>query len=129
MKIFQTVRRQYAIVGICRPSNQSTQECPFNNRILFGFLLFGCLILLQFVYILHVANGFMEFMVSACSTSASITMFVCFAAVVYRKSTLFECFDNMKKLINSSMIFVLNSCLIHVNRNPNINSKNLIKSM
>lgn len=104
MKIFQTVQKQYAIVGIesSSPSNQWIQKCPFNERILFGFLLFGCLILLQFVYLLHVASSFMEFMVAACSTSASITMFTCFAAIVYRKSTLFDCIVNGEKLQDTS---------------------------
>lgn len=102
MNILQTVQKQYAIVGISSPSNQLAQKCPFKERIFFGFLLFAYLILSQFVYIFHVASGFMELMVAVCSTSASITMFACFAAVVYRKSILFQCIANEEKLLEAS---------------------------
>lgn len=114
MKIFRTVRKQYAILGI-RSSNQSIRNYSFNKRILFGFLLFAYLILSHFVYFFHVANGFMDCMECICSLSASIIMFVCLAAIVFRKNTLFECIHNMEKLIDTSEA-VLNQFLI-INKN------------
>lgn len=101
MKIFQTVRKQYVIVGI-NLSNQWTQKYPFSKRVLFGFLLFGYLILSQFVYSFHVADGFMEYVECVSSTSAGILVFVCFAAIDFRKTTLFEIIDNIEKLVDTS---------------------------
>lgn len=99
MKIFQTLRKQLAIVGIS-PSNQS-----FNERVFFGFSLFGCSVSSQFVYI-YVANSLMDSMECICSLSAGIIIFVCFVAVIFRKSTLFESVDNFEKLIDTSTISV-----------------------
>lgn len=94
MKVFELVQIQYETLGIS-PSNQLNQKYPFNERILFGFFLFGFLIPSQFVYIFYVADGFMDYMVSICSTSADTLTFVSFAAIVFRRSNLFECFDNI----------------------------------
>lgn len=102
MKIFQTVQSQYAILGITRSSNHSTQELPFNGKILFGFLLFGCLIISGLVYILHVASGFMEQMQGVSSILASTMMCICFVDIVLGKTTLFEIIDNVEKLLDAS---------------------------
>lgn len=102
MKIFTLIQTHYATLGIDRPSNQSTQTNPINNRILFGFSLFGCLISSQFVYIFCVANGFMDYIVCTCVTSESIIICVCLAAIVFRKAKLFGCIDNIEKLTNAS---------------------------
>lgn len=100
MKIFETVRKHYAILGIS-PSNQWSQNRPFDGKILLGFLLFGCNLASQTVYIYRVADDFKEYMMCICSISATFTMFVCFAAVFYRKAQLFECFGNMEKSIDA----------------------------
>lgn len=103
MKIFQTIRKQYAIVGISS-SNQSTQKYLFNERILIIFILFGCTIVSQFVYI-YVANSFMDCVDCVFSLSAGIIVCVCFLAIVFRRATLFECIDSIEKLIDSSKPF------------------------
>lgn len=107
MKIFQTVRKQYAIVGISS-SPRLAKYNSFSNKISFVnfcFLLYGCLITSQFVYIFGVANGFMDYIVCVSSTSSSIILLVCFAAIVFRKTILFDCMDNMEQLINTSKRF------------------------
>lgn len=101
MKILGCVQKRYKTLGIS-PSTHSSQKCSFNIRIIFGFFLFAYLIVAQFVYILHVAHGFMQYMGCICSASAGIIVFVCFAAVVFRKTTVFECMDQMNKLIHTS---------------------------
>lgn len=101
IKIFQRVREQYAIIGIS-PSNQSNQKFPFSKRVFLGFLSFSCTTVSQFVYILYVANDFMECMECVCSLSGTIILFVCFAAIVFRKAKLFDSIDNIEKLIDSS---------------------------
>lgn len=105
MKIFRNVQKRYKTLGII-PSNQSAQKCSFNTRIIVGFCLFAYLIVAQFVYILQVATGFMQYMGCICSASAGTIVFVCFAAVVLRKTTLFECIDQIEKLINTSELLL-----------------------
>lgn len=101
MKALTITQKHYAILGI-NSSNESTEKLTFNNRILFGFFLFGFTAACQFMFILFVANGFMEYMDCVCSLSATVLIFVCFAANVFRKATLFECIHNIEKLINAS---------------------------
>lgn len=101
MKIFQTVRKKYAMAGISA-SQQWTQKYAFNNKELFGFLIFGFVIVSQLVYIFFVANDLMEYMECASTGSGTIIMFACFAGIVFRRTALFETIDNIEKLIDTS---------------------------
>lgn len=105
MKIFRMVQKQYAIVGITSP-NQSTENSSFNTRIISGFLLFGYLIHAQFMYIFRVANSFLEFIDGICSTFSTFMIIVCFVAIVFRRTTLFECIDNVQEFIDASKSFL-----------------------
>lgn len=108
MKIFEIVQKHYAILGIGPSTQQLAQKYPFSERVILGFLLFGCGAILQFVYIFHVASGPMEYMECVCFLSGIIIMFVCFAAIVFRKTMLFTSIDNIKSLIDTSEAFRLN---------------------
>ena len=105
MKIFQIIQKQYAILGISSP-NQSAQKNPSNERTTLGFLIFAWNIVSQFVYIFYVASGFMEYVDCISSTCAGIITFVCFAAIVFRKTTLFKNIENMEQLIDKSESFL-----------------------
>lgn len=107
IKTFQTVQSQYAILGI----SSSNKSRPFNERSLVGFVIFGCLILSQIVYIFHVANGFMDFLECLCGISASFNMFVVFVAIVFTQNTLFVIIDNTDILIDTSKMVL---CLLRV---------------
>lgn len=101
LKIFQIIQRHYAILGISS-TNQSAQELPFNRRVLIGFLFFGCIFTLQFVYSFQVASDFMEYTECICATSGNILIFVCFMTIVVGNTTLFECIDILEQLIDTS---------------------------
>lgn len=101
MKIFRTIQKQYAVLGISA-SEQLIQKYAVSGKELVGFLLFGCLIISQLIYIFRVANGFMEYIVCICSVSGGIIVFVCFAAIVFEKVTVFACIDSIEKLIDIS---------------------------
>lgn len=103
IKIFQTLRRHYAILGISS-SNQSAQKCLVNKRILIFFLLFGCSVVSQLVYI-RLANSFLDSMDCICSLYGGGIICVCFTAIVCRKNKLFETIEDIEKLIDSSMPF------------------------
>lgn len=101
MKIFTIIQSQLATLGIS-PSNQSTRKCPFSRRVLFGFFLSGCCFVSLFGYIFHVANDFMDYVSCICATSGIIIIFVCFVAIVYRRTTLFDSIERLEKLIETS---------------------------
>lgn len=101
MKIFRAVQKQYAILGVSS-SHQPNQKCPLNRRELFCFLIFGCLLVSHFVYLMRVASDFMEYMECLLSTSAGFIASVCFAAVALRKTTLFESIGAIEQLIDTS---------------------------
>lgn len=102
MKIFQTVRRQYAILGIIRTSNQSIQKYPFTKTVFFGLSSVGCLIISQFMYIFYEANGFMDYINAICATSVTIIIFVCIAAIAFKRTVLFEHYDKIETLLDTS---------------------------
>lgn len=102
MKVFKMVQRHYAVLGISPPPNQSIYKFPIDGRVFCGFFLFGCLFLSQIVYIVHVADGFMEYMKCACETSTTVIISICFAAIVCRRTLLFQSLDNCRKLMDTS---------------------------
>lgn len=99
IKIFETVRRNYAMLGIS-PSQQSTKIYPFNGRVLFGFLLFGCTIISQLAYTIQVASGFMGYMNCICAASGTTVMFIGFATIVLNMNLLFKSIDEIEKLMH-----------------------------
>lgn len=101
MKIFQLIQERYALIGISA-SNQLDHKHPFNSRIVFGILLFGYAIVLKLVYIDCEADGFMGYLISISSACTTAIVFVCFAAVVFRKATLFKSIDRIEELIDTS---------------------------
>lgn len=109
MKIFRTVRKLYAILGIDSP-NQSLQERHFSKREIFGLSSIGCLIISQFVYIFYVASSFMGYMEAICAISLTTILFVSFATIILKKTVLFELYDRIENLIDTSeAIWIENS--------------------
>lgn len=100
MKVFELVQSHYATLGITT-SNQWTQRYALNTRVLSIYSLFGCALASHFIYICRIADGFMDYMVCLCSTSAGIISLVCFASIALRKLSLFECIDNAEKLLET----------------------------
>lgn len=97
MKIFKILQRQYAILGI----SPSISLNSFKKRVLFGFLMFGYLFISGFVYTSYVANDFMEYVECCCALSACVIIFVCYAAVAFRKTILFDGIDNIERFIDT----------------------------
>lgn len=109
MTKFETIQRQYALLGISSSPHQSNQKLSFNKKVTFGFLLFGYTFSSQFVYIFLVSNGFIEHLQCICSILAGFLVFTCFLSVVFRKTTIFEIIDNIKTIIDTSESPILNS--------------------
>lgn len=107
MDIFRTVRTQCAVLGISPSSHQSAQKLSFDTRKLFGFLLFGCTTISDFMYFIRVASGFMESMDCISATSGSAIVFVCFATMVFKRILLFDSIDSTAKLIETSKVLCM----------------------
>lgn len=98
MRIFNTVRNSYAILGISS-SNQSMKDLLL---VLFIFLLYAFNFVSLYVYIFYVASDFMEYIEIANWSSGSVIIFVCFVAIVFRKGKLFKAIDDMETLFEKS---------------------------
>lgn len=106
MKILQTIQKYYAILGVSQSSHQLSEKCPclFSERVLILFLLLECCIAAHFMYMFRVANEFMEYVESICATSGNIIIFVCFATIVFKTTTVFQSIEIIEKLIDTSEI-------------------------
>ena len=105
MKIFQTIQKQYVILGI-GSSNHPTQKYPFNRRIVFGVFIFGILFTFQSMYIIREASGFMEYVECICTASGNIIIFICILAMILGKTKLYESIENIEKLIDTSQCVI-----------------------
>lgn len=97
MKVFREIQSNLAILGITE--DQSTQNHPFNGKILMGMLISSYSIISHFLYILHEAKGFDKYIECICSTSASILIATCFGAMVFKLATLFKLIERKVDLI------------------------------
>lgn len=97
MKILQTAQKYYEMLGI-----NATNRLAFSRRELFGFLVFGYNIVSQLVYICSVASGFAEYVDCVSSICCGIIMLICFAATVFRKTTIFDSIGNIERIIHIS---------------------------
>lgn len=104
MKIFTIIQSQLAVLGITSSNQSAHYQYPMNRRVLFGFSLYGCCLVSLFGYLFHVANDFMEYVNSICTTSGISIMLFCFVAIVYKRTTLFDSIDSLEKLIETSKL-------------------------
>lgn len=54
------------------------------------------------MYIFYVASEFMEYVDSISAALATVIMSVCFAAIAFRKTKIFEFIDALQTIINES---------------------------
>lgn len=100
IEFFQTIQSNYAYFGIT--SHKVAQQYPFNWRLLFGFILFGCSIVSHFIYFFREANTYMEIIDCICATSGAVITCICFMAFVFQMKTLFDSISDIEKLFVSS---------------------------
>lgn len=105
MKIFETIRNYFAIVGIT--SQQSIQSHPFNRRNSLCLFVFGMGISLTFAYQFRRIESFQEF--TDCFYEIS-TISVCgigFASFIWEMVELFEFIDRLDDFVNKSKLEIL----------------------
>lgn len=102
MKIFEIIQRHHATLGIYPSQQSAQQQIPLCRRIIFGFLLFGYIIVSEFLNNFHATNDFMECVEYICSSSSTMAMFLSFVGIVHRQSTIFKSIDTIETIIDAS---------------------------
>lgn len=95
LKLFEFTQSSFAILGIS--PQQSTQNYPFNRKILMFLLLYGFMCISHLIYLVRAvgsANSFAEYTDSIFGTAASISVAIYFVITVFNASVLFRFIDN-----------------------------------
>lgn len=109
MKLFQTIQNKFAILGIS--SHQSTQEQPFNQRIILVYLIYGCSCILSNVYLFRKAQTVEEYTNCIYIATATTMLTLFFSIVVYKMPKLFKYIENVENIVERGeklQIFKLN---------------------
>lgn len=94
MKIFRTIQKRFAIVGI--------GHNIAHKRIFFGFSIFACATISQVMYIFRTANDFMAYIEGVCWISGSFIVSVCFTTILFKRKILFESIHSYEKFLDTS---------------------------
>ena len=97
MKILQTVQANYAILGIS--PEHSIRPISLNKKVLMAFLISCISITSCIVYFVHVANNFREYIQCITTISAIVIFTICFGAVAFQMTELFDNIDCMENVI------------------------------
>lgn len=101
MNFFRFAKKHFAIIGLSS-SHQFFRVESINVRIIFGFLIFVYPCVSQIIYIDQVADSFIEYVQSVCTTAASIIVCICFASFILRRAIIFELIKNIEELVDTS---------------------------
>lgn len=118
MKYFQSAQKLLAIVGI------SPTRKPFNQRALMVSLLYALNSVLICAYFGWEANSFREYVDATYASTASISMNIYFAIMVYQKENIFNLIETMDEIAERSESY---SCLNYIQK-ADSESKNTLGS-
>lgn len=98
MKLFQSIQKSYAILGIsqCQPS--------FNIRILVASLGFGSGIILSNVFLFRDIENWKEFTDTIFVNSSVILVDICFSNMIFKMEKLFQFIDCCEKIFETSKL-------------------------
>ena len=96
MKLFQTVQRDLALMGI------EQNQAPFNKRHLKGCLLFGANIFFGCVDFCLKVNHIKENMNNVFMLSTGMLIYIAYAHTVFEAKKLFEFIQNVEKAVDES---------------------------
>lgn len=100
MKIFETVRNNFAILGVT--SAQSAQANVHNAKVTMALVLIGVFTFFHVMHIFLVASNIKERMESATTTSGSVLISLCITTIIFKMRTVFECIHGFEDLIAMS---------------------------
>lgn len=93
MKICESIRKNYAILGITHM--QSIQSNPFNKRISMAFIAIAAATFLHLMHVFRVASNLGERMESVTTTAGSAII----SMVVVKMRTVCECISGFEDVI------------------------------
>lgn len=100
MKIFQTIQKNHAIVGIVpRKQNQS-----FNGRLVVTFSLFGLSFTSSAIFLFYKANSFLDYSNNMYITTGQAMLFIVCTIIIFKKAKLFQFIDHLEKSLNQSKL-------------------------
>lgn len=102
MKLFEIVRRNFAILGI------SPHKHPFNRNSLETFFICGLSCILCGVFLICNANTFREYTESIYMTTMQMVIASIFTIVVVKTSKLFQFVDDFEKYIENRKLTTSN---------------------
>lgn len=98
MKLFQSIRNSFALMGI--NSYQSNQLHPFNKRNVLSILLHFTSVTLTILYLLKVANTFEEYTNAAFSISGVTIAALGAVNVILTMDEWFKVMNNFENIVN-----------------------------
>lgn len=100
MRILKTLKRKFAILGICSIGTRQTYDK--RNKLLIGFLIFGISSILHCVFLFGVAKTFEEYANSIYMTTMTISISAVYSIVVWKTEKLFQFIKGCEQIINES---------------------------
>lgn len=97
MKIFQTIQKNHAIVGICPNQTQATYK-----KIKVMFFLYVLGFTFSVTFLCQDANTFLEYASNMYVTTALAMFIVIYAIAIFKMSELFEYITEMQNFIEES---------------------------
>lgn len=100
LKILQLVRKNLDTVGF--NSNLSLQPCPFNMKILVGFLLSGSYFICSLMFICDDVKTFTEYTQSIYISCSMIIVILTQLVTIFNVQKLFKLISDCENLVNDS---------------------------
>lgn len=100
MKIFQSTQKNYLFLGIS--PIQSNQKHLFNARNTAFSIMFKTSVSFCFVYLIHVARTFGEYLQCAYIMLALMSGTCAFITIIWKMAKLFEFIDSLEEIVNKS---------------------------
>lgn len=98
MKIFQTIRKNHATVGICQ-----TQKAA-HEKVVVTLSLYGLTFASSVIFLFHDADTFLDYSNNMYITTGQAMIFIVCTIVTFKMVELFRFIDNLEGLINQSKL-------------------------
>lgn len=104
LKIFQLIKRNFAILGIS--SNSLNKKYLLNKNVLTASLFYGLNFTLNAIFLFCKANNFQEYTDSIYVTTAVLTIFVCYVITIFKVTNIFEFIEHCETIVDESEFYI-----------------------
>lgn len=107
MKLFQSIRNIFAMVGVC--PTESNREYLLSGRILFVYLCYVLCTTLSCIFLFYKAHNFIQYTNIAFVLSISILITIVYTLLIFKREEIFQVMHMGEKIIeNSTWKFIQN---------------------